>query len=110
MSRELNLKEIERKAWRSTYQDGLLDITLGVILLSMGLSAWLDRAAPKSLLSDLSYGLLLAVGVLVYVLGKRWITIPRIGLVNFGPRGRARHRRSIIVLSASVLVGDIRRN
>ena len=33
---------IERKAWRSTFQDGLWDIYLGMILFTMGISALLD--------------------------------------------------------------------
>ena len=33
MSTQLNLKEIERKAFRSTYQDGLWDIHLGLIFV-----------------------------------------------------------------------------
>jgi hypothetical protein len=35
MSTRLNLKEIERKAFCSTFQDGLRDIQLGLIVLGM---------------------------------------------------------------------------
>ncbi len=35
MSAELNLKEIERKAFQSAYQDGLWDIYYGLIVVCM---------------------------------------------------------------------------
>jgi hypothetical protein len=101
----MNLKEIERKAWRSTYQDGLLDIFLGMLLLAMAVGAWLSD-------SDFVWGLQTGVFVglemgalLVFILGKRLITVPRLGLVRFGPKGKARQRRGVWLGAASALVG-----
>ena len=37
MSTQLNLKEIERKAFRSTYQDGLWDLFFGLVVVGMAL-------------------------------------------------------------------------
>ena len=36
MSEKIDLKELERRAFRSTFQDGLWDIFLGLLLLNMG--------------------------------------------------------------------------
>ncbi len=36
MNSVLNLKEIEKRAFRSTYQDGLWDIYYGLVVISMG--------------------------------------------------------------------------
>jgi len=36
MNNQLNLKELERKAFRSTYQDGLWDVQFGFIVICMG--------------------------------------------------------------------------
>ena len=38
MTEPLNLKEIEKKAWRSTFEDGLWDIYLGSLFFIMGVS------------------------------------------------------------------------
>jgi hypothetical protein len=37
MSQSISLKELERKAFRSTFQDGLWDMYLGFLLLMMGM-------------------------------------------------------------------------
>ena len=37
MSQEIDLKQIERKAFRSTYQDGLWDIYIGLVVIFMAL-------------------------------------------------------------------------
>ena len=44
MSTHLNLKEIERKAFRSTYEDGLWDIYFGLIVICM--SIFIYRPEP----------------------------------------------------------------
>jgi hypothetical protein len=50
MQTQLNLKEIERKAFRSTYQDGLLDICIGSVVGSMALLMFnVVRTTPLAL-------------------------------------------------------------
>jgi hypothetical protein len=101
----MNLKDVERRAWRSTFQDGLLDIFLGLLLLAMAISAWMSD-------NDFSWGWQMGVFVgldvgamLAFWLGKRFITVPRMGLVKFGPKGKARKRGALWVGTASALVG-----
>jgi hypothetical protein len=36
MKQEINLKEIEQKAYRVSFQDGLVEIMLGILLISLG--------------------------------------------------------------------------
>jgi hypothetical protein len=43
--------------------------------------------------------------MLVLWAGKRFITIPRMGRVKFGPKGKARKKKARIILAISVLVG-----
>jgi hypothetical protein len=80
MSQILNLKEIEKKAYRSTFEDGLYDICWGLLLIGFGISPLLREVYfPKPL--DL---LLLPIAALLTVfLGKKYITIPRLGFVKF---------------------------
>lgn len=101
----MNLKEIERKAWRSTYQDGLLDIFLGLLLLAIAAGAWMsDSGFMWGLQTGVFVGLEMGA-LLVFILGKRLITIPRLGLVRFGPKGMARQRRGVWLGAASAVVG-----
>ncbi len=101
----MNLKEIERKAWRSTYQDGLLDIFLGLLLLAIAAGAWMsDSGFMWGLQTGVFVGLEMGA-LLVFILGKRLITIPRAGLVRFGPKGKARQRWGVWLGAASAVVG-----
>ena len=81
-----NLKEIERKAYMSYHQDGLLDIFAGIYILGFGLGVILD------VLWEFGFGVIMPAILIVTVLpiwiaAKRKITVPRIGYVNFGTRG-----------------------
>jgi hypothetical protein len=104
MSTQLNLKEIERKAFRSTYQDGLLDICIGLEVGSMALLMYI-------LVRDDSPGLYLAlaflgvcVGQLVFWVGKKFVTLPRMGQVKFGEIRRKRSKILALILAVVVLI------
>jgi len=105
MSQNVDLKTLEKKAWRSVFQDGLWDIFLGLLLMAFGLSAWLDEQA---LGEGTRMGIYIGAEVLAMLVlfaGKRFITIPRMGRVKFG--GERQKRRNIVrlLLFISVLVG-----
>jgi hypothetical protein len=105
MSKSIDLKALEKKAWRSVFQDGLWDIYLGIILVAFAVSAWLDK---QSLDDDLRMGIYISVmvfGMVVLYVGKRFITIPRLGQVKFGAERQKKRRIVQLVLFASVLVG-----
>lgn len=94
MSQKLDLKEIERKAWTSYFEDGLWDIFLGLLMLTGGI---------RGLTDNLWSYLILLAAVLIPALGKKFITIPRIGLVKFGPARKVKRERLATVLVISVL-------
>jgi len=105
MSQNVNLKELERKAWRSFYQDGLWDIFWGLMLLAMAISALLSDIGASE---PVQLGIMIALealGILVLFVGKRRITVPRIGRVRFGPKRKRRLSKVRVVLAVSALVG-----
>ncbi len=86
MSKEPNLREIERRAYMSYHQDGLLDIFAGLFILGWGLGILVG------LLWEFSFGAIMPAIVIatvlpIWIAAKRKITMPRIGYVNFGTRG-----------------------
>ena len=105
MSQNIDLKAIERKAFRSVFQDGLWDIYLGIILLSFAVSAWLDKKPINDDLRMASYISVMVLGMVVLYVGKRFITIPRLGRVKFGAERQKKRRAVQLVLFISVLVG-----
>ncbi len=100
---QINLKELERKAFRSTFQDGLWDIYLGLIIISM--SIFLFR--PTTGYSPLNILLMVAAFAVAYTLlwaGKRFITLPRMGRVKFGEKRAKRKKTMVLVLGVVVLI------
>jgi hypothetical protein len=93
-----SLKEVERRAYLSTFEDGIFDLAFGLIFNVFALIPALERVG----ISHLSGYSLLAVPVVVAWLGKQFITIPRMGRVEFGPQRRSR-RRLIAIIAAVVL-------
>jgi hypothetical protein len=105
MSQTINLKELERKAWRSVFQDGLWDIYLGLLLLAMAVWALLSDVGFSE-----SWGMAIFIGLevlamLVLWAGKKFITVPRMGRVKFGPKRKAKLSWVRVILFISVLVG-----
>ncbi len=108
---QLNMKALEKKAFRSFFKDGIYDVFLGLILLSLGLPfilnefGWLDY---ETMIWPLVFAFVLNIGALLFfVFGKKYITVPRLGLVRFG-KGRKRKMRHVrLLLAFSVLVGVV---
>lgn len=87
MTKEPNLKEIERKAYMSYHQDGLLDIFAGMYILGFGLGIFVDIIWDFGMGVIIFPGAFIAVALSIWVAAKRKITMPRIGFVKFGPAG-----------------------
>ena len=103
MSQRLDLKQIERKAWTSTFQDGLYDLWLGWLILWLGVIYVLSQLnLPWLVETSVNMGVYL-LSLVALRLSKRHITTPRIGHVHWGPRRRARVRWVGVILF--ILVG-----
>jgi len=94
MAERINLKEIERKAYTSYHQDGLIDVFAGVFILSFGLWLFLDMAWMG--------WMFWVVSVSAYAAAKRVFTVPRIGFVKFASH-RVKAMTSVAVMLFSLL-------
>jgi hypothetical protein len=97
MSENLKLKELEKKAFKSTFQDGLWDIQLGLIILGIALTSFIKN----------DYFLIpyYAVIIVLVMAAKKFITVPRIGLVKFGKERKKSMNKLRLILVISVLFG-----
>ena len=93
MSENINLKELEKKAFKSTFKDGLWDIQLGFIILAL---------TP---LINNDYLLIpyYAVIIVLFMAAKKFVTVPRIGLVKFGKKRNKSMKKLRLILVISVL-------
>ncbi len=107
MSQDIGLKQLERKAWRSVFQDGLWDIYLGLLLMAMAMLVLLSRTNLSETQQMLIYIGLMALAMLVLWAGKHFITTPRMGRVKFGQKRKRKLNLVRVILAVSVLVGAL---
>lgn len=109
MAEPIDLKKLEKKAWKSTFQDGIWDIYLGSLILVMGVSPLLKTlmGLDNSLGYLLVYIILIIPALLILFLGKKYITIPRMGFVKFGLKRKVKKKRLRIFLLSMVLINII---
>lgn len=100
-----DLKEIERRAYRATFQDGLWDIYLGLVFIAFGLGPVVRQLGASEGTAMLVHIGMMLVALLLIIAGKKFITMPRIGRVKFGPQRTRKLTRVRIVLAASVVLG-----
>jgi len=103
MNQRIDLKEIERKAYTSYHQDGVIDVTIAVIVLlfaiiMLGDMPWLGGIGGVS-------GIL---AVSLYAAFKKFVTVPRLGYVKF-PQQRAQRMTGIALAlgTLSALMGVV---
>ena len=81
-----NLKEVEKKTYKSYHQDGLLDIFIGIYILLFGIGILLSTTGDFNSWFLLP-GIFPALMVPIWMSAKKRITITRIGYVKIGNKG-----------------------
>jgi hypothetical protein len=103
MNAPLNLKELEQKAFRSFYQDGIWDIFFGLMMFAMYTFTFFDQIENKALrILGMLFLEVFALFFLIY--GKKLITTPRLGEVKFAKHRTKRLGKIIVVNLISLVV------
>ena len=102
MNTPIDLKEIERKAFRSTYQDGLWDIYYGLIVIAMSVFVYRppEGYSPRNIILMV---VLFALGYGLFWSGKKFITLPRMGKVTFGAIRKKKRGTMMIILGIFII-------
>jgi hypothetical protein len=94
MSLDRPLKRLERMAYMSYHQDGLIDLFLGSAAFGFGM----DIATDSVLWNTFTW-----LPIIFYIPFKNRITVPRLGYVNFGTTPLGKNRRLIGFLLLGLL-------
>jgi hypothetical protein len=99
-----DLKTIERKVHRSVlYEDGLTDIGWGFIFMAIGIIPCLEGFGHSPY-----WGFLLFLAPpLLHYFGKKYITVPRLGLIKFNSDWKTKRKRITIFLSVTAILTAI---
>jgi MFS family permease len=103
MSQQISLKEAERKAFRTRYNDGLWDILLGCFFLMFVIAPYLSPTLGDfwgSVVFLPFWGLVF----LVIVLTRKYVVTPRVGVVKFRQARKAKLMKfSVVMLIVNVV-------
>ena len=91
MEKDGDLETLEKKMFRAMSEDGLIEMLVGVLLLATALSNTMGELGYSGMLVRLVAYPLMFFGVFMVFLGKKYVTIPRLGMVRFSP-GRQKKR------------------
>ncbi len=81
-----NLVELEKRAFRSTYQDGLLDILLAVIFSQFAIGPLLTDIGFSDILSSAIFMPFYLIALVLFWACKKYLIAPRLGIVRFNPK------------------------
>lgn len=96
MSESADFRKLEKKAYLSYHQDGLLDLVIGAVILGLGINEATDSSA---------WSLMAILLISAYVPLKRVITYPRLGYAKFNSkRGGVDTRLAGLVVAAALVL------
>jgi hypothetical protein len=103
MATNQDLREVEKRIFRSAVDDGLWDVLLAALVSMFAIAPLLSTRLGDFLSSAVFVPILAAVYAVVLYLRKR-IVAPRIGVVHFGKARQARLKLfTILMLTANVI-------
>ncbi|MFC1607397.1 hypothetical protein ACFL47_05445 [Candidatus Latescibacterota bacterium] len=103
MTPDINLQDLGKKAWMTTYEDGFVDIIIGMLLVNFAVMPFIDMMIGRwYILIAVSVPAIFAI-LLIYF-GKRNITAPRIGVAKFGVERQAMQKKSLSLSVQSFIV------
>ena len=106
MSDYIDLKKLERKAFTSIFEDGFFDIYLGILFLGVGLLTSLPETIPR-ILSCGIFALIIGAGIIVFLGGKKIVTVPRTGIIKIGRKRKAEKKKFVLILILLIVITGI---
>ena len=97
---------MEKKAWKTYFDDGIFDIYFGILIASFGPSIAFYEVLPIPL-NMLLGPLIIGFGLAFFILSKKYVIKPRIGVVKYGRKRKVRKLKTTIVLSVNVVLLSI---
>ena len=99
MAERVDLRTLERKAYLTYHQDGIVDIFIGLAIITFGvlfLPLFIESSWP-------AFSVIFILWIISYASVKRAITVPRIGYVEF----KMRRQRRVMALALLLVVINV---
>jgi len=103
VTEQIDLKEIEKKAYKTTLQDGLIDIEIGILFVGMGINAFFSDFVPR-IVNIVGFFIVGIIAIMPLLIGKKYIVQPRVGLIKFGPKRKAKKKKILVFSLINTLI------
>lgn len=101
----IDLKSLEKQAFRSTFEDGLWDIFFGALFMGIGIIWSVDFELAWFTL--IIHTLISTCAILFLRLGKKYMTTPRLGSAKFSKKRRMKRIRLKIFLLIFLIINIV---
>jgi hypothetical protein len=104
---KISLKELERKAFRSVFQDGLWDIFIGFLFTQFIIAPFLSERGLNDFWSSavlFPIYMIVLIGVMVL---KKYVVAPRLGMVQFSKKRKSKFKKLILMTNIILVIGII---
>jgi hypothetical protein len=103
MSQKISLKDAERRVFRTTYNDGLWDIFLASFFLMFVIALYLSPSLGDFWSSTIFLPFLTLVYLVIWLI-RKYVVVPRIGVVKFGQVRKTKLAKfTVVILIANIL-------
>ena len=99
MNEKINLKEIEKRSYRSFFQTGLYDVAFGVLLLSFAIAPVI-----RDVIGRFYMPFIIIPAPLIMLLGRKYLIVPRLGIVKFGEKRESAKKKMMIIYALSTTI------
>jgi len=107
MAENVDLKALDKKIFKTTNEDGIMDIYFGMLFMSMGIQALFRDILPGVMGYLGIYLILIAFAFTFFIIGKKKITAPRMGIVKLRVKMSPTKKKLVITLSINIVVSFI---
>jgi hypothetical protein len=99
MNEKINLKEIEKRSYRSFFQTGLYDVAFGVLLLSFAIAPVI-----RDVFGRFYMPFIIIPAPLIMLFGRKYLIVPRLGIVKFGEKRESAKKKMMIISALSTTI------
>ncbi|MCU0644705.1 MAG: hypothetical protein MUC94_10640 [bacterium] len=107
MVANMNLNELERKAFRSTFQDGLWDIFIGILFTQFAIAPLLSARGFGDFWSSAALFPIYMMALAGVIVLKKYAVAPRLGMVRFNKTRKSKFKKLILMTNIILVIGII---
>ncbi len=89
MGEKIDLNKIEKQSFTFIFRTGMVDIMIGLTLVGVSIGPFLSGFLP----TPLNVFIPIVPAIMIYLLGVRYITGPRMGIVRFGEKRKRAQKK-----------------